>query len=144
MVVFNVSIDYKNVKSILSTFDIIVDGTDNFATRYLLNDACVLLNKSYIYGAVFQYEGQVSSFNIPLKDGLRSCNYRNIYPDPPEIGVIPSCSEGGVLGILPGIIGSVQALEVIKLITGLGEMLINETWIFDAISMESQKIKILH
>ena len=144
VVVFNVSIDYKNVKSILSTFDIIVDGTDNFATRYLLNDACVLLNKSYIYGAVFQYEGQVSSFNIPLKDGLRSCNYRNIYPDPPEIGVIPSCSEGGVLGILPGIIGSVQALEVIKLITGLGEMLINETWIFDAISMESQKIKILH
>lgn len=142
--VFNQSIDYQNVKSILSTFDIIVDGSDNFATRYLLNDACVLLNKPYIYGAIFQFEGQVSSFNIPLKDGKRSCNYRNIYPFPPEFGVIPSCAEGGVIGILPGIIGSVQALEVIKLLTGLGEIMVNETWIFDALSMESQRIKVLN
>jgi len=142
--IFNQSIDYRNVQSILSLFDIIVDGSDNFATRYLLNDACVLLNKPYIYGAIYQFEGQVSSFNIPLKDGGRSCNYRNIYPVPPEIGVIPSCAEGGVLGVLPGIIGSVQALEVIKLVTGLGEMMGNETWIFDALSMESQRIRVLN
>jgi len=140
--VFNKSIDYQNVVEIISAFDIIVDGSDNFATRYLLNDACVLHHKPYIYGAVFQFEGQVSSFNICLKDGTRSCNYRNIYPDPPAPGVIPSCSEGGVLGILPGIIGCVQALEVIKLITGLGELIVNETWIFDALTMESHKIRI--
>lgn len=137
----NMAIDYDNVKSILADYEVIVDGSDNFATRYLLNDACVVMNKPYIYGAVFQYEGQVSSFNV-LVDNKRTCNYRNIYPYPPEAGVIPSCAEGGVLGILPGIIGCVQALEVIKLITGLGELIVNSTWIFDALSMESQKINI--
>ena len=139
--VFNKAIDYENVTSIISDYDVIVDGSDNFATRYLLNDACVIMDKPYIYGAVFQYEGQVSSFNV-LLDNKRSCNYRNIYPEPPESGVIPSCAEGGVLGVLPGIIGSVQALEVIKLITGLGELIVNSTWIFDALSMESHKIYI--
>ena len=139
--VFNKAIDYENVTSILFDYDVIVDGSDNFATRYLLNDACVIMDKPYIYGAVFQYEGQVSSFNV-LLDNKRSCNYRNIYPEPPESGVIPSCAEGGVLGVLPGIIGSVQALEVIKLITGLGELIVNSTWIFDALSMESHKIYI--
>ena len=139
--VFNLAIDYENVKSILFDYDVIVDGSDNFATRYLLNDACVIMDKPYIYGAVFQYEGQVSSFNV-LQNNKRSCNYRNIYPVPPEIGVIPSCAEGGVLGVLPGIIGCVQALEVIKLITGLGELIVNSTWIFDALAMESQKINI--
>ena len=139
--VFNKAIDYENVTSILFDYDVIVDGSDNFATRYLLNDACVFMDKPYIYGAVFQYEGQVSSFNV-LLDNKRSCNYRNIYPEPPESGVIPSCAEGGVLGVLPGIIGSVQALEVIKLITGLGELIVNSTWIFDALSMESHKIYI--
>ena len=137
--VFNKAIDYENVTSIISDYDVIVDGSDNFATRYLLNDACVIMDKPYIYGAVFQYEGQVSSFNV-LLDNKRSCNYRNIYPEPPESGVIPSCAEGGVLGVLPGIIGSVQALEVIKLITGLGELIVNSTWIFDALSMDSHKI----
>ena len=139
--VYNIAIDYENVKSILIDYDVIVDGSDNFATRYLLNDACVIMAKPYIYGAVFQYEGQVSSFNV-LQNNKRSCNYRNIYPVPPETGVIPSCAEGGVLGVLPGIIGCVQALEVIKLITGLGELIVNSTWIFDALSMESQKINI--
>jgi adenylyltransferase/sulfurtransferase len=139
--VFNIAVDYDNVKSIIIDYDVIVDGSDNFATRYLLNDACVIMDKPYIYGAVFQYEGQVASFNI-LMNNKRSCNYRNIYPIPPEIGVIPSCAEGGVLGVLPGIIGCVQALEVIKLITGLGELVVNATWIFDALSMESQKIYI--
>ena len=139
--VFNTAIDYENVKSILFDYDVIVDGSDNFATRYLLNDACVIMDKPYIYGAVFQYEGQVSSFNV-LLDNKRSCNYRNIYPEPPEAGVIPSCAEGGVLGVLPGIIGCVQALEVIKLITGLGELIVNSTWIFDALSMDSHKIYI--
>ncbi len=139
--VFNKAIDYENVTSIISDYDVIVDGSDNFATRYLLNDACVIMDKPYIYGAVFQYEGQVSSFNV-LLDNKRSCNYRNIYPEPPETGVIPSCAEGGVLGVLPGIIGSVQAMEVIKLITGLGELIVNSTWIFDALSMDSYKIYI--
>lgn len=139
--VFNKAIDYDNVKSILADYDVIVDGSDNFATRYLLNDACVVMDKPYIYGAVFQYEGQVSSFNV-LIDNKRTCNYRNIYPHPPEAGIIPSCAEGGVIGVLPGIIGCVQALEVIKLITGLGELIVNATWIFDALSMESQKINI--
>jgi adenylyltransferase/sulfurtransferase len=139
--VFNKAIDYENVTSIISDYDVIVDGSDNFATRYLLNDACVIMDKPYIYGAVFQYEGQVSSFNV-LLDNKRSCNYRNIYPEPPETGVIPSCAEGGVLGVLPGIIGCVQAMEVIKLITGLGELIVNSTWIFDALSMESHKIYI--
>lgn len=139
--VFNKAIDYENVTSIISDYDVIVDGSDNFATRYLLNDACVIMDKPYIYGAVFQYEGQVSSFNV-LLDNKRSCNYRNIYPEPPETGFIPSCAEGGVLGVLPGIIGCVQAMEVIKLITGLGELIVNSTWIFDALSMESHKIYI--
>lgn len=139
--VFNKAIDYENVTSIISDYDVIVDGSDNFATRYLLNDACVIMDKPYIYGAVFQYEGQVSSFNVFL-DNKRSCNYRNIYPEPPETGVIPSCAEGGVLGVLPGIIGCVQAMEVIKLITGLGELIVNSTWIFDALSMDSHKIYI--
>jgi len=139
--VFNKAIDYENVTSIISNYDVIVDGSDNFATRYLLNDACVIMDKPYIYGAVFQYEGQVSSFNV-LLDNKRSCNYRNIYPEPPETGVIPSCAEGGVLGVLPGIIGSVQAMEVIKLITGLGELIVNSTWIFDSLSMDSHKIYI--
>ena len=139
--VFNKAIDYENVTSIISDYDVIVDGSDNFATRYLLNDACVIMDKPYIYGAVFQYEGQVSSFNV-LLDKKRSCNYRNIYPEPPETGVIPSCAEGGVLGVLPGIIGSVQAMEVIKLITGLGELIVNSTWIFDSLSMDSHKIYI--
>ena len=138
---FNTTIDYENVKTILFDYDVIVDGSDNFATRYLLNDACVIMDKPYIYGAVFQFEGQVSSFNI-LLDNKRSCNYRNIYPVPPETGVIPSCAEGGVLGVLPGIIGCVQALEVIKLLTGLGELIVNSTWIFDALSMESHRIYI--
>ena len=139
--VFNKAIDYENVTSIISNYDVIVDGSDNFATRYMLNDACVIMDKPYIYGAVFQYEGQVSSFNV-LLDNKRSCNYRNIYPEPPEKGVIPSCAEGGVLGVLPGIIGCVQAMEVIKLITGLGELIVNSTWIFDTLSMESHKIYI--
>ncbi len=139
--VINTAIDYDNVKAILADYDVIVDGSDNFATRYLLNDACVIMDKPYIYGAVFQFEGQVSSFNV-LMNKKRTCNYRNIYPHPPEAGIIPSCAEGGVLGVLPGIIGCVQALEVIKLLTGLGELIINSTWIFDALSMESHRIYI--
>lgn len=140
--IINTSIDYQNVQSVISEYDVIVDGTDNFGTRYLLNDACVLYQKPYIYGALFRFEGQVSSFNIPLPNGTRSCNYRNIYPVPPDIGTIPTCAEGGVLGILPGIVGSVQALEVIKLITGVGSLMMNKTWIFDSLTMESRIIRI--
>lgn len=99
------------------------DGTDNFPTRYLVNDACVLLGKPNVYASVYQFEGQVSVFNYLDKKGERGPNYRDLYPEPPALGLVPNCAEGGVLGVLPGIIGSMQALEVIKLISGAGELL---------------------
>ncbi len=110
---------------VMKDYDIIVDGTDNFATRYMINDACVLLGKILVYGAVSQYEGQVAVFNHLLPTGERSANYRDIFPDPPKEGSVLNCVDAGVLGMLPGIIGSMQAAEVIKLITGIGEPLVN-------------------
>lgn len=111
---------------VMKDYDIIVDGTDNFATRYMINDACVLLGKTLVYGAVSQYEGQVAVFNHLLPTGERSANYRDIFPDPPKEGSVLNCVDAGVLGVLPGIIGSMQAAEVIKLITGIGEPLVNQ------------------
>lgn len=111
---------------VMKEYDIIVDGTDNFATRYMINDACVLLGKTLVYGAVSQYEGQVAVFNHLLPTGERSANYRDIFPDPPKEGSVLNCVDAGVLGVLPGIIGSMQAAEVIKLITGIGEPLVNQ------------------
>jgi adenylyltransferase/sulfurtransferase len=107
-----------NVMEILPSFDLIVDGTDNFATRYLLNDACVILNKPYIYGALFKFEGHLSTFNL-----LDGPTYRCLYPEGPGANHVPACNEAGVLGVLPGIIGTMQAAEAIKVITGLGEPL---------------------
>ncbi len=122
----------ENALNIIEQYDIVADGSDNFATRYLVNDACVLLNKPLVYGSIHQFEGQVSVFNQPTNKGKRSPNYRDIFPTPPPTDKVPNCAEGGVLGVLPGIIGSMQASEVIKLITGIGETLHGRMFHFDA------------
>ena len=130
-----------NVMALLKDFDIILDGTDNFETRYLLNDACVLLNKPLVYGAIYQYEGQVSVWNIKNEDGTRTPNYRDVFPDV-NAAKIPNCAEGGVLPTLAGIIGCMQANEVIKYITGIGELLAGKILMFDAQTLQSRIIKI--
>ena len=117
-------------------YDVIVDATDNFASRYLINDACVLLGKPLVFGAVSQFDGQVAVFNQPQADGSRSVNYRDLFPLPPANGEVLNCSEGGVLGVLPGTIGTMQATEVIKLITGLGKTLSNRLWNYNALTQE--------
>ncbi|MCB9081634.1 MAG: molybdopterin-synthase adenylyltransferase MoeB [Lewinellaceae bacterium] len=132
-----------NALSLVSQYDIIADGSDNFATRYLVNDACVLANKPLVYASVFRYEGQVTVFNLPGPDGP-GINYRNLYPTPPPPVMVPSCAEGGVLGVLPGIIGSIQAAEIIKLITGIGTPLAGKLFLLDAASMQSRTIQLPH
>jgi len=117
-------------------YDVVVDATDNFASRYLINDACVLLGKPLVFGAVSQFDGQVAVFNQLQSDGSRSVNYRDLFPLPPADGEVLNCSEGGVLGVLPGTIGAVQATEVIKLITGLGKTLSNRLWNYNALTQE--------
>jgi len=132
----------SNALEIIATYDLVADGSDNFPTRYLVNDACVLLGKVNVYASVFQFEGQVSVFNYLDAEGLRGPNYRDIFPAPPPAGVSPSCAESGVLGVLPGIIGSMQANEVIKVVTGIGEPLNGRFFIFDALSFEARTFKI--
>ncbi len=127
----------ENALDILKDFDIIVDGTDNFPTRYLVNDACVLLKKPNVYGSIFRFEGQASVFYA--EEG--PC-YRCLYPEPPPPGLVPSCAEGGVLGILPGIIGAIQANETVKLILGIGELLIGKLLLFDALKMKFRELKL--
>jgi adenylyltransferase/sulfurtransferase len=117
-------------------YDVVVDATDNFASRYLINDACVLLGKPLVFGAVSQFHGQVAVFNQLQEDGSRSVNYRDLFPQPPSDGEVLNCSEGGVLGVLPGMIGTMQAAEVIKLITGLGKTLSNRLWNYNALTQE--------
>lgn len=117
-------------------YDVIVDATDNFASRYLINDACVLLGKPLVFGAVSQFDGQVAVFNQLQEDGSRSVNYRDLFPVPPADGEVLNCAEGGVLGVLPGTIGAMQATEVIKLITGLGKTLSNRLWNYNALSQD--------
>src|SRR5438270_2831729 len=126
-----------NALDILRDYDVIVDGTDNFATRYLTNDACVLLGKPNVYGSIFRFEGQASVFAMP--DG--PC-YRCLYPDPPPPGLVPSCAEGGVLGILPGLVGLIQATEAIKLILGAGQPLIGRLLLIDAMGMKFRELKL--
>ena len=118
-------------------FDIIADGTDNFPTRYLVNDACVLTGKPNVYGSIFRFEGQASVF--ATKDG--PC-YRCLYPEPPPPGLVPSCAEGGVLGILPGLVCVMQATEVIKLILGIGDPLIGRLLLIDALGMKFRELKL--
>src|SRR6202522_2895736 len=126
-----------NALDILKDYDVIADGTDNFPTRYLVNDACVLLGKPNAYGSIFRFEGQASVF--ATKDG--PC-YRCLYPEPPPPGLVPSCAEGGVLGILPGLVGVMQAPEVIKLILGVGEPLIGRLLLIDALTMKFRELKL--
>jgi len=126
-----------NALDILKDYDVVADGTDNFPTRYLVNDACVLLGKPNAYGSIFRFEGQASVF--ATKDG--PC-YRCLYPEPPPPGLVPSCAEGGVLGILPGLIGVIQATEAIKLILGIGEPLIGRLLLVDALKMRFRELKL--
>jgi len=126
-----------NALEIANPYDLIIDASDNFPTRYLLNDVSVLLSKPLIYGSVFRYEGQVAVFNYS-----GSVTYRDLYPTPPDEGSVPNCEEGGVLGVLPGIIGSIQANEAIKIITNIGEPLAGTLLLFDSLTLESLKISI--
>ncbi|WP_276485021.1 molybdopterin-synthase adenylyltransferase MoeB [Paraflavitalea pollutisoli] len=142
IILHNTQLTSKNALDILKDYDLVADGTDNFPTRYLVNDAAVLLGKPNIYASIFQFEGQVSVFNYTNKDGVVGPNYRDLYPTPPPPGLVPSCAEGGVLGVLPGIIGSLQALEVIKVITGVGEPLVGRFYMFDALNFESRTFNI--
>lgn len=127
-----------NAMEIVSRYDVVVDGTDNFPTRYLVNDACVLLGKPNVYGSIFRFEGQVSVFD-PARGA--PC-YRCLYPEPPPPGMVPSCAEGGVLGVLPGVIGTLQATETLKLILGVGEPLLGRLLLFDALAMSFNQLKI--
>lgn len=131
--VHNSAITSVNAMEIIAHYDVVVDGSDNLPTRYLVNDACVLLGKTLIYGAIFQFEGQVSVFNQLHADGSRGPNYRDLFPEPPPPEMVPSCSEGGVLGVLPGIIGSMQANETIKVIAGIGKTLSGRLMIYDSL-----------
>jgi len=126
-----------NALDIIKDYDIVADGTDNFPTRYLVNDACVLLGKPNVYGSVFRFEGQASVFYA--KEG--PC-YRCLYPEPPPPGLVPSCAEGGVIGVLPGIIGSIQALQTIKLVLGKGQTLIGRLLLFDALNLKFRELKL--
>lgn len=140
--VFNEYINASNALKIFADYDVVIDGTDNLPTRYLCNDACVLLNKPLIYGAIFQFEGQASVFNELMPDGNRSPNYRDLFPVPPPPEMVPSCAEGGVLGVLPGMIGSIMANETIKVITGIGQTLSGRLLLFDALNFSTHYVKI--
>src|SRR5882724_10614767 len=127
----------ENALEILANYDVVVDGTDNFPTRYLVNDACVLLGKPNVYGSIFRFDGQASVF-----DARSGPCYRCLYPEPPPPHLVPSCAEGGVLGVLPGVIGTIQATEAIKLLAGIGETLLGHLLLFDALRMEFRKLKL--
>jgi adenylyltransferase/sulfurtransferase len=141
-ILHNTHLNSGNALDIIKDYDVVADGTDNFPTRYLVNDATLILDKPNVYGSIFQFEGQVSVFNYVNEKGERGPNYRDLYPTPPPPGLVPSCAEGGVLGVLPGIIGSLQALEVIKVITGIGEPLSGRFYTFDALNFESRTFNI--
>jgi adenylyltransferase/sulfurtransferase len=127
----------ENALELFEDYDVIVDGTDNFPTRYLVNDACILLGKPNVYGSIFRFEGQASVFGYP-----GGACYRCLYPEPPPPGLVPSCAEGGVLGVLPGIIGAIQAMETIKLILGRGDLLVGRLLLFDALGMKFRELKL--
>jgi sulfur-carrier protein adenylyltransferase/sulfurtransferase len=130
-------LDSSNALELFADYDLIIDGTDNFATRYLVNDACVLLGKPYVWGSIYRFDGQASVFWAE-----HGPCYRCLYPDPPPPGMVPSCAEGGVLGVLCASIGSIQVNEAIKLLTGIGEPLVGELMVYDALDMEYRKIKV--
>lgn len=137
VVTYNTTLSSKNALEIIGEYDLVVDGTDNYPTRYLINDACVLLGKPLVYGSIFQFEGQASVFYA----GEGPC-YRCLYPEPPPPGLVPSCAEGGVVGVLPGIIGTIQAAEAIKLIVGGSESLIGRLLLFDVWQMKQRELRL--
>jgi adenylyltransferase/sulfurtransferase len=130
-------LDSSNVMELFAQYDLIVDGTDNFATRYLVNDACVLLGKPYVWGSIYRFDGQASVFWAEYGP----C-YRCLYPEPPPPGMVPSCAEGGVLGVLCASIGAIQTTEAIKLVTGIGEPLLGSLMVYDALEMNYRKVKV--
>lgn len=130
-----------NAVALFEQYDLVLDGTDNFATRYLVNDAAVLARKPYVWGSIFRFEGQISVFWEGAPAG-RGINYRDLYPEAPPPGMVPSCAEGGVLGVLPGTVGTIMATEAIKLITGIGEPLLGRLMIYDALSMSVRTVNI--
>ncbi len=140
--VFNQQLMAKNALDIISEYDIVIDGSDNYATRYLVNDACAILNKPMVYGAVLKFEGQVGVFNIEEKATGLKTNYRDLFPTPPLPGTTQSCNEAGVLGVVCGIIGSMQAAEAIKIITGAGEVLSNEIVSYNLLTNSFYRFKI--
>ncbi|MFA0964228.1 molybdopterin-synthase adenylyltransferase MoeB [Roseivirga sp. BDSF3-8] len=141
-IVHNTQLTSDNALDIIKDYDVVADGTDNFPTRYLVNDACVLLNKTNVYASIFRFEGQVSVFNYTDNEGNTGPNYRDLFPVPPPPGLVPSCAEGGVIGVLPGILGSLQANEVIKVITGVGDPLSGRLFLFDALTFETRTLKV--
>ena len=141
VVVHNERLDNDNVLEIFAQYDLIVDGTDNFATRYMVNDAAYFLKKPYVWGSIYRVDGQASVFWPTLDGGEAPC-YRCLYPEPPPPGMVPSCAEGGVLGVLCASIGSIQVNEAIKLLAGIGEPLVGKLMIYDALEMEYRKLKV--
>jgi adenylyltransferase/sulfurtransferase len=135
--VYEEALTSENALRILGPYDVVVDGTDNFPTRYLVNDACVILGKPNVYGSIFRFEGQASVFN--LGDGP---NYRDLYPEPPPPGLVPSCAEGGVLGVLPGVIGTIQATETLKILAGIGTTLSGRLLVYDALNLTFRELKL--
>ncbi|WP_306640815.1 molybdopterin-synthase adenylyltransferase MoeB [Sanyastnella coralliicola] len=139
---YNTQLTSANALDIIKDYDVVADGTDNFPTRYLVNDACVLLDKVNVYASIYRFEGQVSVFNYLDEEGNRGPNYRDLFPTPPPPGLVPSCAEGGVIGVLPGIMGSLQANEVIKVISGVGDTLNGRLFLMDAATFETRTLKV--
>jgi len=139
---YNIRLTSQNALEIIEPYDVVADGTDNFPTRYLVNDACVMLGKTNVYASIFRFEGQLSVFNYLDKDGDRGPTYRDLFPTPPPPGLVPSCAEGGVIGVLPGILGSLQANEVIKVVSGVGDPLAGRLFLIDTLSFETRTLKI--
>lgn len=139
---FNIKLTSENALEIIKEYDLVADGTDNFQTRYLVNDACVILKKPNVHGSIYRFEGQVSVFNFQFDDGSAGPQYRDIFPSPPPPGLVPNCADGGVLGVLPGIIGSFQASEIIKVLTGIGDPLVGRLFIMDVLTFETRTLKI--
>jgi adenylyltransferase/sulfurtransferase len=139
---FNTRLTADNALGIIKDYDLVADGTDNFPTRYLVNDACVILGKTNVYASIYRFEGQVSVFNYLQEDGSRGPNYRDLFPSPPPPGLVPSCAEGGVIGVLPGILGSLQANEVIKVLSGVGDPLAGRLFLIDTLTFETRTLKL--
>ena len=135
--IYNEKMDSSNIISLIKDYDYVVDGSDNFPTRYLVNDACVMKNKKLIHGSIYRFEGQVTVF----KPGDGPC-YRCLYPEPPPPGMVPNCQEGGVLGVLAGVIGNLQVVEVLKLILGIGKPLVGKLLIYDALNTEFRSLRL--